>query len=61
MITNKTFGHGTKYYVQNDFIKIIYEFPTQFFKQNTVKPRFWNTFPAKIYVINKFFAADQNS
>ena len=26
----------------------------------TVKPRFWNTFPAKIYVINRFFAADQN-
>ena len=30
-------------------------------KINTVKPRFWNTFPAKIYVINRFFAADQNS
>ena len=30
-------------------------------KMHTVKPRFWNTFPAKIYVINRFFAADQNS
>ena len=26
----------------------------------TVKPRFWNTFAAKILFINRFFAADQN-
>ena len=27
---------------------------------NAVKPRFWNTFAAKILFINGFFAADQN-
>ena len=25
----------------------------------TVKPRFWNTFAAKILLINRFFATDQ--
>ena len=30
-------------------------------ESDTVKPRFWNTFPVKIYVINRYFAADQNS
>ena len=36
------------------------ELPTIFNLEYTVKPRFWNTFAAKILFINRFFAADQN-